>query len=96
MEMYEISALLKYAHKKHQTEYECARLGAYMTAQTHTKKQLKLSDIMNFEWENDSKKQGSAHKQTKSKKDSVSDILRIRNSASEFLKSNKIPNPPVI
>lgn len=42
---------MKNAHRKHQTEYECARMGAYVTAQCHSKKPLKPKDIMEFSWE---------------------------------------------
>lgn len=96
MEMYEISALMKYAHKKHQAEYECARLGAYMTAQTHTTKHLKFTDIVKFGWEEEADNQNRKPLKRKRNSDSVSDIQRLRNEASEFLKTYKIPDAPMI
>lgn len=53
MEMYEAAALMKHSHLAHKSEYECARLGAYVTAQCNSTKKLKPTDICRFGWESD-------------------------------------------
>lgn len=75
MEMYEAAALLKYGYKKHMTEYECARIGAYVTAQVNSKKPLRPQNIIKFEWEDKNK---IGNKKKNSGTSSSSDIERLR------------------
>ena len=51
IQMYEIRALLKYGYYKNQDIWEVGRLIAYLVAQTHSKKKLKLQDICELPWE---------------------------------------------
>ena len=51
MEFYEIRALMKYQYYAHKDNWEQARLISYLIAQVNSKKQLKLSDIIEFEWD---------------------------------------------
>lgn len=53
IEWYEINALMKYQYYSIIDNWEQARLIAYMIAQTHSKKKLKLQDIVPFTWEED-------------------------------------------
>lgn len=53
MEFFEIRALMKHQHFAHKDSWEQARLIAYVVAQVNSKKKLKMSDIMDFPWEND-------------------------------------------
>lgn len=51
MQMYEVSALMKYSYQKHKEEWEQARLISYLIAQTNSSKKLKMEDIIKFHWE---------------------------------------------
>lgn len=56
MQFYEVSAIMQNGYMAHMAEYECARLGAYVTACCHSKsKTLKPKDIIEFDWENTDK-----------------------------------------
>ena len=53
MQMYEVSALMKYSFYRHKESWEQARLTAFMTAQCNSSKKLKIQDIVKFDWEKD-------------------------------------------
>lgn len=53
MEFYEIRAVMKYQYYAYKDNWEQARLISYLVAQVNSKKKLKLSDIMEFEWDKD-------------------------------------------
>lgn len=88
MQVYEVGALMRHGHKKHMVEYECARLGAYVTASCHTsKKNLKPTDIIKFSWEDEEAKQDKkvkkeAKRRVKETTESdITDLMkRMRNS----------------
>ena len=56
--MYEVGALMEHSHYKNQEEWEQTRLLAYIQAQCHTNKKLKLTDIIKFPWEGENGKKG--------------------------------------
>lgn len=51
MSAYEIMSIMEYSYYKERETWEQTRLLAYLLAQTHSSKKLKLTDIMEFEWE---------------------------------------------
>lgn len=51
IELYEINALMKYSYYNSKDNWEQARLIAYLQAQTHSSKKLKVDDIIKFPWE---------------------------------------------
>lgn len=95
MEFYEIGAIMKHSYKKHMADYECARLGAYVTAQVNSKKQLKPQSICKFEWEDEKKMQEMElgyHEKKKARQEvTKSDAKRIAEKAAEFAKNFKAP-----
>ena len=54
MEFYEISALMQHSHHKHKEAWERARMLAYVMAQSRSSKRLKLTDICQFTWDEES------------------------------------------
>lgn len=44
---------MKYQHYAYKDNWEQARLISYLIAQVNSKKKLKLSDIIEFEWDKD-------------------------------------------
>ena len=44
---------MKYNYYAHKDSWEQTRLLAYITAQVNSTKKIKLSDILDFYWEND-------------------------------------------
>lgn len=55
MQMYEVSALMRYSYHKHKEDWEQARLISYLIAQTNSTKKLKIDDIIKFTWEKEQK-----------------------------------------
>lgn len=54
MEMYEVKAVMEYEYYAYKENWEQARLISYLIAQTNSTKQLKVTDILKFKWdEND-------------------------------------------
>lgn len=51
MQMYEVSSLMRYGYYKNKESWEQSRLIAFLIAQTHSSKRLKMEDIMKFGWE---------------------------------------------
>lgn len=56
MEFYEIRALMKYQYYAHKDDWEQARLVSYLIAQVNSKRKLKFSDIIEFEWDKENEK----------------------------------------
>ena len=52
MEFYEIAALMKYNYYKEQDSWEQARFLGFITAKSHGAKNLKITDLIKFQWEN--------------------------------------------
>lgn len=53
MEMYEVKAVMEYEYYAYKENWEQARLVAYLIAQTNSTKQLKVTDILKFRWDED-------------------------------------------
>lgn len=53
--MYELNAAIKYSYYAEQSNWEQARLIAYVVAQTQSTKRINIEDIMKFPWEEDKK-----------------------------------------
>lgn len=79
MEMYEVRAILKYSYYANRDSWEQTRFLGYLTAQANTKKKLKIQDIMQFDWDNDSTP-------VEDKSISNADIQRLREKAKEYSK----------
>lgn len=77
MSMYEINALMRNAHYRNKDDWEQARLIAYLVAQTNSTKKLKLSDIIEFPWEQLEKKDTHI---------SIEDVERLSRQAAELEK----------
>lgn len=56
--MYEIVPYIQNIHLRSKEGWEQARLNAYITAQVNSSKKLKITDIMEFPWENKTTKKG--------------------------------------
>ena len=46
---------MKYSFYKNNVDWEIGRLISFLIAQTNSKKKLKLTDIMEFDWEKEEK-----------------------------------------
>lgn len=55
MQVYEITALIQHRDLKYREMWEMTRLLGYITAQSHTTKRLKITDIIKFDWDNQKK-----------------------------------------
>lgn len=82
--MYEIRAIMKYEYYATKDNWEQARLIAYLIAQVNSKKKLKLTDITNFYWE-DNTNTGSDNTTM-----SNANLDRLRKKAKQYL--NNIQN----
>lgn len=51
MEFYEINALFKYNYYRDKDSWEQTRLLGYITAKSHGAKNLKMEDLIKFQWE---------------------------------------------
>lgn len=51
MQTYEISSLMEFGYYREKDKWEQARLIAYVTAQVNSKKPLKPTDVIKFEWD---------------------------------------------
>ena len=56
IEIYEITALMRYSYLKHKDDWEQARLISYLIAQSNSTKKLKLEDIIKFQWDDESER----------------------------------------
>lgn len=52
MEMYEAKSLINYSYYKNMEDWEQTRFLGYVNAQINSKKKLKFTDIIKFEWDN--------------------------------------------
>ena len=77
MEVYEINAAMKYNYYAHKDSWEQTRLLAYITAQVNSTKKIKLSDILDFYWENDIEPIDTSI--------SNDDVKRLREKAKQFI-----------
>lgn len=77
MEVYEINAAMKYNYYAHKDSWEQTRLLAYITAQVNSTKKIKLSDILDFYWENDIQPIDTSI--------SNDDVKRLREKAKQFI-----------
>lgn len=84
MEFYEIRSLMKYEYLAYKESWEQARLIAYTVAQVNSKKKLKLSDIMNFYWDNEQDKDKSSNNIEMSN----SELERLQKMAEQYINNN--------
>ena len=79
--MYEIAPYIRNIHLKSKESWEQARFNAYVTAQVNSSKKLKVTDILEFEWD-----------KKKPEKTSISndDVQRLRNKAKQYLNNGQI------
>ena len=57
MQHYELQTLIDKLYLRSKNNWEQARLIAYIVAQVNSKKKLKLTDVLEFPWENQSNKE---------------------------------------
>lgn len=55
--MYELNTILSSLNKSIKNDWETTRMIAYTIAQCNSTKQLKPTDILKFDWDNDNHKQ---------------------------------------
>lgn len=77
MQWYEIESCLKGLENKNKAGWEQARFIGYVTAQVNSKKKLKPTDILSFNWDKPTKADTAI---------SNSDIARLKDKAKETLK----------
>ena len=53
MQMYELNTILSSLNKSIKNDWEQTRMIAYIIAQCNSTKQLKPTDILKFDWDND-------------------------------------------
>nr|WP_254009196.1 hypothetical protein [Bacteroides ovatus] len=53
MQMYELNTILSSLNKSIKNDWEQTRMIAYIIAQCNSSKQLKVTDILKFDWDND-------------------------------------------
>lgn len=80
MEMYEVNSLLEYAYYCSKDNWEQTRLISYITAQVNSTKNLKITDIMKFPWEDNTEHLTSI---------SNSDLQRLREKAQNYINANQ-------
>lgn len=80
IETYELNAAMKYSYYAVKDEWEQARLIAYMVAQTHSRKTLKMQDILTFHWENEQNIENT--------KITKEEIEQLKKQAQQYLKHN--------
>lgn len=76
--MYELNLILESLHLSNKDSWEQTRMISYIIAQSNSSKTLKLTDIMKFEWD-----EQTDNEDTKITKE---DIERIKQKSSEYLK----------
>lgn len=55
MQMYELNTILSSLNKSIKNDWEQTRMIAYIIAQCNSSKQLKVTDILKFDWDNEHK-----------------------------------------
>lgn len=76
MQMYELNTILSSLNKSIKNDWEQTRMIAYIIAQCNSTKQLKPTDILKFDWDND-----DHNKQEIITKD---DVARLKEKATTF------------
>ena len=76
MELYEAKAVMDYDYYSYKDSWEQARLISYMIAQTNSTKKLKLSDILEFYWDQETDKADTSL--------SNDDVERLRQKAQQY------------
>lgn len=74
METYEITALIEHRSHKHREQWEQARFIAFIVAQCNTKKNLKLTDLIKFDW--DGKGEGKTDAPTKEEVNRLAEMAK--------------------
>lgn len=72
---------MKYQHYAHKDEWEQARLIAYLVAQSNSTKKLKMSDIIEFPWDNQSSE--------KNTEITNADLERLKIKAQNYINNNQ-------
>ena len=76
MEFYEVKAVMDYGYYTFKDSWEQARLISYMIAQTNSTKKLKLSDILEYYWDNETDKADTSL--------SNEDVERLKQKAKQY------------
>ena len=74
---------MDYQYLAYKESWEQARLIAYIIAQTNSKKKLKLTDILKFQWDEDGVKKNLSDTSM-----SNSDLERLRMKAQQYINEN--------
>lgn len=82
MKLYEVESILKYYQYHYKTTWEQTRLISYILAQVNTKKKLKSTDIIKFDWDN------AINDNITKQQMSESDIQLFRNKAKQIISKN--------
>lgn len=80
MEFYEVKALLKYQYYKDKDSWEQTRLLGFITAKSHGAKNLKLTELMKFDWEKEQERKPQFISDT--------DMKRLREKAQWLVENN--------
>lgn len=82
MKIYEVESILKHYQYHSKTSWEQIRLISYILAQVNTKKKLKSTDIIKFNWDN------AINDNITKQQMSESDIQLFRNKAKQIINKN--------
>lgn len=74
MQTYEVTALIEHRSHKHREHWEQARFVAFIIAQCNTKKKLKLTDLIKFDW--DGKGEGKTDAPTKEEVNRLAEMAK--------------------
>lgn len=74
---------MDYQYLAYKESWEQARLIAYLIAQTNSKKKLKMTDILKFQWDEDGIKKNVSDTSM-----SNSDLERLKMKAQQYLNEN--------
>jgi hypothetical protein len=78
MKMYELNLILESLHLSQKDSWEQTRMISYIIAQSNSSKTLKLTDVMKFEWDQETEDNDT--------KITQEDIERIKQKSNEYLK----------
>lgn len=73
--MYELEVLISNIHKKSKENWEQSRMIAYVIAQCNSRKKLKPSDIIKFDWDEESSDTSISN----------DDIKRLKEKAKQYI-----------
>ena len=79
MELYELNWILPNIYLCHKSDLEMMRFLAYVIAQTQSTKELKITDIMKFEWDEKTETSMPSKSDIKALKDKVNKRLNELN-----------------